>query len=130
MNKIVLLLLVFVSQVSFAQEQSYSLEDPVFETKDVDVEPNFPSGMDGFYKFIEANFKEPEVPQLIGKLFISFIVEKDGSLSDIRTIKDVGFGTGIEAERVMQLSPRWSPGTKAGKTVRVLFTVAIPIQTK
>lgn len=130
MRKIVPFILLFLSLASFAQELSSPIEDPVFEIKDVIVEPSFPGGNDGFYQFIGVNYKQPEVPQLIGKVFVSFIVEKDGTLTDIRVIKDVGFGAGAEAERVMQLSPRWRPGVKEGKPVRVLNIVAIPIQTK
>jgi protein TonB len=130
MKKIVSFILFFLSQLSFAQEQMTLVEDPVFELKDVTLEPSFPGGNDGFYQFIGINFKQPEVPQLIGKVFVSFIVEKDGTLTDIRVIKDVGFGAGAEAERVIRLSPRWRPGVKEGKPVRVLNIVAIPIQTK
>jgi protein TonB len=128
--KNIVIILFFISQISFSQEQIEPIEDPVFELKDVTVEPSFPGGNDGFYQFIGVNFKQPEVPQLIGKVFVSFIVEKDGTLTDIRVIKDVGFGAGAEAERVMRLSPRWRPGAKEGKPVRVLNIVAIPIQTK
>ena len=128
--KNIVIILFFISQISFSQEQIEPIEDPVFELKDVTVEPSFPGGNDGFYQFIGINFKQPEVPQLIGKVFVSFIVEKDGTLTDIRVIKDVGFGAGAEAERVMRLSPRWRPGAKEGKPVRVLNIVAIPIQTK
>ncbi len=128
--KNIVIILFFISQISFSQEQIEPIEDPVFELKEVTVEPSFPGGNDGFYQFIGVNFKQPEVPQLIGKVFVSFIVEKDGTLTDIRVIKDVGFGAGAEAERVMQLSPRWRPGVKEGKPVRVLNIVAIPIQTK
>lgn len=123
-------MLLFLSLASFAQEQTEPIEDPVFELKDITVEPSFPGGMDGFYQFVGINFKQPEVPQLIGKVFVSFIVEKDGTITDIRAIKDVGFGTGTEGERVLQLSPIWRPGLKDGKPVRVLNIVAIPIQTK
>ena len=128
--KNIVIILFFISQISFSQEQIEPIEDPVFELKEVTVEPSFPGGNDGFYQFIGVNFKQPEVPQLIGKVFVSFIVEKDGTLTDIRVIKDVGFGAGAEAERVMRLSPRWRPGAKEGKPVRVLNIVAIPIQTK
>lgn len=128
--KNIVIILFFISQISFSQEQIEPIEDPVFELKEVTIEPSFPGGNDGFYQFIGVNFKQPEVPQLIGKVFVSFIVEKDGTLTDIRVIKDVGFGAGAEAERVIRLSPRWRPGVKEGKPVRVLNIVAIPIQTK
>ena len=124
MKKIVSFILFFLSQLSFAQEQMTLVEDPVFELKEVTVEPSFPGGNDGFYQFIGINFKQPEVPQLIGKVFVSFIVEKDGTLTDIRVIKDVGFGAGAEAERVIN-SPRDGPRGEKGKPARVLNIVAI-----
>jgi len=130
MKKIIILAFLFSIEIVSAQDPIEPSEDPILELKDSTIEPSFPGGMYNFYAFFQKNFKEPEVPQLIGKLFLSFVVEKDGSLSDIRAIKDIGFGTGIEAERVMLLSPKWFPGQKDGKIVRVIYTVAIPIQTK
>ncbi|MBL0013727.1 MAG: energy transducer TonB [Flavobacterium sp.] len=89
----------------------------------------FYAGDDALYDFIKQNFKKPEVPELIGKVFVSFIVEIDGTLTDIYTTRDIGFGTGAEAERVMQLSPKWIPGRKEGKVVRVKYYLPIPIST-
>ena len=130
MKKIVLFLFLFLYQSNFAQEENPIPVEDVFDVDKVDYSPSFPGGIDNFYTFFETNFKKPDVPQLLGKLFISFVVEIDGTLSDIRALKDVGFGSGLEAERVMQLSPKWNPGTNNGKRVRVLYTIPIPIQTK
>ena len=79
--------------------------------------------------FFIKNFRLPEIPTLIGKIFLSFVVETDGTLSDIKTIKDIGFGTGAEAENVLHKSPKWIPGKKDEKLVRVLYLLPIPIQT-
>jgi protein TonB len=54
-------------------------------------------------------------------------VEKDGSLTDIKVLRDIGYGTGKEAVRVK--SPRWNPGIQNGKPVRVLYSLPIQIQT-
>jgi len=116
-------------QTSKAQESMTTTEDIIFETKDIDVIPDFPGGLDVFYTYFDKNFKKPDVPQLIGKLFISFIVEKDGSITDVATVKDIGFGTGTEATRVLQSSPKWIPGRKAGKVVRVKYILPIGIHT-
>ncbi|KAB1153732.1 energy transducer TonB [Flavobacterium luteum] len=130
MKNIVLLSFLFLFQIGSAQEQTSIPVEDVFEVDAVDYPPSFPGGIDNFYMFFDTNFKKPNVPQLLGKIFVSFIVEVDGSISDIKTLKDVGFGSGLEAERVMQLSPKWNAGTKNGKRVRVLYTIPIPIQTK
>jgi periplasmic protein TonB len=120
----------FFSLHIFSQEQISLIEETIFETKDIDIQPNYPSGIDAFYNFFYTNFKKPDVTQLIGKIFLSFIVEKNGTLTDIKTIRDIGFGTGIEAERVLALSPKWSPGIKDGIPVRVLYKIPIAIQTE
>ncbi len=97
--------------------------------KDADTQPFFYAGTDALYEFIEQNFKKPDVTELIGKIFVSFVVEKDGTLTDIATTRDIGFGTGKEAERIMQLSPKWIPGRKDGKVVRIKYYLPIPIHT-
>ncbi|MBK8599453.1 MAG: energy transducer TonB [Flavobacterium sp.] len=111
-----------------AQDQN-AIDEPIIEMKDADAQPIYYAGPDALYEFIEQNFKKPEVPELIGKVFVSFIVEKDGTLTNIATTRDIGFGTGAEAERVMQLSRNWIPGRKDGNVVRVKYYLPIPIHT-
>jgi hypothetical protein len=60
-----------------------------------------------------------------GKVFISLTVEKDGSLSDIKAVRDIGFGAAEEAIRVLKLSPKWEPGYQNGQRVRVRYTLPI-----
>ena len=129
MKKRTILLLVFFSiQFIQAQDQN-SFDEPIIEMKDADTQPIFYAGMEALYEFIEQNFKKPEVPDLIGKIFVSFVVEKDGTLSDIATTRDIGFGTGKEGERVMLLLPKWIPGRKDGKVVRIKYYLPITIHT-
>ncbi|HTG67178.1 MAG TPA: energy transducer TonB, partial [Flavobacterium sp.] len=59
---------------------------------------------------------------------VSFVVEKDGSLTDIKVLRDIGYGTGKEAIRVLQKSPKWNPGIQNGKPVRVQYSLPITIQ--
>jgi len=61
---------------------------------------------------------------------ISFVVDIDGSIMDIKVIKDIGFGTGKEAIRVLKLCPKWTPGVQDGKPVRCEFTLPISIDTR
>ena len=128
--KALLTFLVFFLSVEVLQAQDQNgTEDSIIEMKDADSPPMYYAGPDALYEFIEQNFKKPEVPELIGKVFVSFIVEKDGTLTNIATTRDIGFGTGAEAERVMQLSRNWIPGRKDGNVVRVKYYLAIPIHT-
>ena len=60
-----------------------------------------------------------------GRVTVQFVVEKDGSLSDIQVIHDAGYGSGQEAVRVLTSSPKWIPGYQKGKPVRVMYTEPI-----
>jgi hypothetical protein len=90
-------------------------------------QPQYPGGIAAFYKFIGQNFLVPDVKDLKGKIFIQFIIEKDGSLTEIKSIRDLGNGTGEEAIRVLKLSPNWIPGEQDGKPVRVVYSLPINI---
>lgn len=100
----------------------------VFLLAGIEVKPEFPGGLDRFYKYIMNNYRAPEEEGLKGKVFVTFVVEKDGSLSDIKVIRDIGYGTGKEAIRVLKNSPKWIPGEQNGKKVRVLYSLPITIQ--
>jgi len=103
-------------------------DENIYNTSGLEEKPYFPGGIDKFYKFIGQNFQVPEQEGLKGKIFVSFVVEKDGSLSDIKVIRDIGYDTGREAIRVLKLCPRWIPGKQSGKNVRVLYSLPINIQ--
>jgi beta-lactamase regulating signal transducer with metallopeptidase domain len=128
-----LLLFVF-STNAMAQKVSNKAdvkENDLYVLKDVEKLPEFPGGMNEFYKFIGTNFKMPAAVgknKIEGKAYIKFIIEKDGSLSDIITLKDPGYGIGDEAIRVLKLSPKWTAATQKGKTVRVMYSLPITLQ--
>lgn len=95
---------------------------------DVSEKPAFPGGIEKFYQFVGANFRTPSDPNLKGKVYITYIIEKDGSLSDFKILRDIGFGTGEEAIRVLKLSPKWIPGKIDGNPVKVMYSLPITIQ--
>lgn len=94
----------------------------------IEVKPEFPGGIDKFYGYVGKNYQAPEEEGLKGKVYVTFVVEKDGSLTDIKVIRDIGYGTGKEAIRVLKSCPRWNPGEQNGKKVRVLYSLPITIQ--
>jgi hypothetical protein len=97
----------------------------------IDKQPEFPGGITAFYKFIGSNTKIPAettANKVAGKVYIEFMVEKDGSLSEFKIVKDLGYGIGDEVIRVLKLSPNWIPGTQEGKPVRVMYSLPITIQ--
>lgn len=95
----------------------------------VEVPPKPVGGMTSFYQFIGQNYKYPKAAidaKIEGRLLIQFVVEKDGSLTDIKVLRDLGHGTGDEAVRMLKSAPKWIPGIQNGKPVRVQFT--LPLQ--
>lgn len=103
-------------------------DNTVYNTAGIEVKPDFPGGMEKFYAFVGRNYQTPEEEGLKGKVYVTFVVEKDGSLTDIKVIRDIGYGTGKEAIRVLNKCPRWTPGEQNGKKVRVLYSLPITIQ--
>ena len=102
-------------------------DEGLYNSAGVEVKPEFPGGMAKFYKFIENNYNVPsDSPG--GKVFIQFVVEKDGSLTDIKVLRDIGYGTGKEAERVLRKSPKWTPAEQNGKKVRCSYQLPITLQ--
>ncbi|MDI1257069.1 MAG: energy transducer TonB [Flavobacterium sp.] len=95
--------------------------------QNVDVKPEFPGGAEAFYKYISKNFKIPDEDSIKGKIIVQFIVEIDGTLSDIKILKDLGYGTGEEAIRALKNCPKWTPGFLKGKPVRVMYKLPIEI---
>jgi len=111
-----------------AGEQKVLTENVIYS--EAEVAPVFPGGMSKFHEFIDQNYKVPNVKNLKGKIYIQFVIEKDGALSSIKVLRDVGHGTGAEALRVLLLSPKWRPGIQNGKLVRVLYAIPISIEAK
>lgn len=94
----------------------------------VEVQPTFPGGESAFSSFLHEEIIYPysaKQNNITGRVFVQFVVERDGSLTDIKTLRDPGNGLGNEALRVMKNCPHWNPGIQNGKSVRVMFTVPI-----
>jgi len=102
-------------------------ENKIYMAASVEVQPEFPGGIKKFYEYFDANFKTPDTDGLMGKVFASFVVEKDGQLSNIKIIRDFGFGTGKEVIRVLKKCPKWKPGVHNGKVVRVQYSLPFTI---
>lgn len=93
----------------------------------VEVQPEFPGGMTAFYKYVGSSFKIPSGFKGKGKIITQFVIEKDGSLSSIKVLRDIGFNSAKETERVLHESPKWKPGMQNGKAVRVMYALPISI---
>ena len=94
----------------------------------VEVDPEFPGGMEAFYKYLAENIHYPEQAkkeQLQGRVFVTFVVEKDGSISDAKVLRGIGGGCDEEALRVVNAMPKWTPGKMRGEVVRVNYNLPI-----
>ena len=94
----------------------------------LEVYPEFLGGQKGWAKFLQKNLIYPEMAQetgVSGKVFLSFVVEKDGSVSDVTLVKGIGGGCDEEAMRVIKKSPKWTPGIQNGRPVRVRYTMPL-----
>lgn len=111
-----------------AQEPENIADNLIYDAKGLDLKPNFPRGMGEFYNGFVKHYRTPDVKKLNGKIYLTFVIEKDGSLTDIKVLKDIGYGTGKEAIRVLKLCPKWIPGEQNGQKVRCLFTLPITIR--
>ena len=98
-----------------------------------DESPEFPGGMEGLYKYLAENIHYPEqakTDQIQGRVFITFVVEKDGSISDAKVIRGIGGGCDEEALRVVNAMPKWTPGKQLGEPVRVQFNLPVVFKLK
>ncbi|PKB17548.1 energy transducer TonB [Flavobacterium sp. 5] len=97
----------------------------------LDKLPEFPGGINKFYTYVGNNFEKPELDSEAAiRVSVSFVIEKDGSMTDIRVLKDPGYGLGKEAIRVLKsLKTKWNPGMIDGKAVRTSYNLPIMIQT-
>ncbi|WP_353129667.1 M56 family metallopeptidase [Parapedobacter pyrenivorans] len=118
-----------VVQVKVAPSGQGSTElDPNQLFQSVEIDPNPPGGMAAFMQYIGANYDYPQAAieaGVNGQVQVAFVVEKDGSLTDLKVIKDLKYGTGEAAIRVLQSSSKWSPGIQNGRAVRVAYTLPI-----
>lgn len=107
-------------------EQPEEKAEEIFQI--VEDHPAYPGGTQEFYKYVAENIRYPELAtrlDISGRVFVRFVIEKDGTPTQVEVIKGIGGGCDEEAIRVIQNSPRWIPGKQRGLSVRVYMTVPI-----
>lgn len=113
------------------EEEEDETETQIFTV--VENDPEFPGGMDALYKYLAQNIKYPQLARdngITGKVYVTFVVEKDGSIANPKVLRDIGGGCGQEAIRVVKSMPKWSPGKQRGKAVRVQFNLPVNFSLK
>lgn len=94
----------------------------------VEVQPQFIGGTAAMYRWLGKNLAYPGAAvqaTIEGKVYLKFIVEKDGAISNVEVMKGIGFGCDEEALRVLNAMPKWNPGKQNGQPVRVYFTIPL-----
>jgi protein TonB len=103
-------------------------ENAIYDGTSVEIYPEFEGGMKGWEKYLRRNLRYPYDAQgenKQGKVFISFIVERDGSISNVTLVRGVYQSLDEEAARVIKKSPKWRPGIQNGRAVRVRYNMPI-----
>ena len=106
--------------------QIVEVSNPVVEFPD--VEPDFPGGYSNWINWLSDNFVYPDLDLEMGNqgvVYLQFVVEKDGSITDVEVIKGVSSGIDREAKRLLKKSPKWTPGEVSGQQVRTRLRLPI-----
>lgn len=122
-----------VVDVLVEEEPEEEVAEEVFTIVEQQPKPN--GGFEAFYAYVRENLKYPAQAARLGiegKVFVQFIVEKDGTLTDIEVVKGIGAGCDEEALRVLKNSPNWNPGKQRGVPVRVkmIFPIMFKLMDK
>ncbi len=123
---IVLFLLLFVVE-TFVFAQVDTTDDPLIFTP-VDVDAEFPGGLEELIMFVCMNVEYPEQARranVEGTVYASFCIDRDGSVSNITILRDIGYGCGDAVVKMLQSMPRWKPAKVRGKNVRSEFNLPV-----
>ena len=118
-----------IEEIVFEEAPEEEEADQIFQI--VEDPAGFPGGQGEFNKFLSKNLKYPSQAQRMGiegVVYVQFVVDKDGTLTDIKVAKGIGAGLDEEAIRVLKQSPKWKPGKQRGRAVRQ--SMIIPIRFK
>ena len=98
-------------------------------SKELDRQPMFPGGLKGFYEYVGNNFERQEIEEgETVRVLVSFVIEKNGTMTDIEVTQKTTAAVDKEAIRVLKsLKTKWSPGFKDGEPVRTQYTLPITI---
>ncbi|MDQ3392958.1 MAG: energy transducer TonB [Bacteroidota bacterium] len=115
-----------VETLVFDQAPAEEVADEIFSI--VEDQPTPQGGMEAFYKYVGKNINYPAQARRMGvegKVYVQFVVDKDGSLNEVVAIKGIGAGCDEEAVRVVKSAPKWNPGKQRGRAVKVRMVIPI-----
>ena len=117
-----MLAVLLMANTSALAQNKKSASNKVYEK--AEVMPEYPGGDQAMMDFVANNVEYPQEArdkEISGRVMVGFIVEKDGSISDVKVVKSIGGGCDEEAVRVVKAMPKWKPGKEKGKPVRVSY---------
>jgi len=117
---------VAMEEFQFVEDEEEIEEQHIFLV--VENMPEFPGGEAAMYKFIGKNIEYPRMAKesgISGRVFVTFVVERNGRVTDVQILRGIGGGCDEEAVRVIKMMPKWSPGKQRGKPVRVQYRMPI-----
>ncbi|CAN5293369.1 hypothetical protein BH23BAC1_BH23BAC1_29250 [soil metagenome] len=115
-----------VETLVFEEAPAEEVAEEIFSI--VEDQPQPQGGFEAFYKYIQKNMNYPAQARRMGvegKVYVQFVVDKDGSLNEVQAIKGIGAGCDEEAVRVVKAAPKWKPGKQRGRAVKVRMVVPI-----
>jgi len=115
-----------IEQVEVQPEEEE--EEEIVNFYVIENKPEFPGGQAAMFKYIAEHTKYPEIAKengITGKVFVQFVIDKDGSVTDVKVIRGVDPYLDKEAVRVVKSMPKWKPGSQRGKPVKVSFQLPI-----
>jgi periplasmic protein TonB len=115
-----------VEEIKIAEVEEKEDPDQIFLVVEETAAPT--GGMPAFYEFVGKKLKYPAQARRMGiegKVFVEFVIERDGTITDVKAIKGIGAGCDEEAVRVLQSAPKWKPGKQRGKPVRQRMVLPI-----
>lgn len=124
-TKVLIMMLTVLFGFSITEAQAQG-KDKVYDI--VEVMPQYPGGMPELMEYLAKNIKYPVQAQkkgIEGRVTVRFIVEKDGSISNVTVVRHIHPLLDKEAVRVIKAMPKWSPGMLNGKPVRVKFNIPV-----
>ena len=107
-------------------EEEEVQEQEIFQI--VEEMPSFPGGEAKLMEYVAKNIKYPQIARetgIQGRVFVGFVVEPDGSISNVKLLRGIGGGCDEEAMRVIKSLPKWKPGKQRGKAVRVSYQIPV-----
>ena len=128
MKKIIAVLLLFYSIDTFSQSTDKQEDTNIYSTAGLDVKPEFPEGLDKLNALVnESYLKAGFASEIKGKVVSMFVIEKDGSLSDVKILRGVDTVKAAALIQILKTLPKWNPGKQNGKTVRTLYSLPLII---